>query len=63
MIDQLWKREKKGIGNIVGVPGVGDQGERGTIDRIGNTFKEERGFRGKINSVFDMLILSCCQNI
>lgn len=41
MIDQLWKRGKKGIGNIVGVPGVGDQGERGTIDRIGNTFKEE----------------------
>lgn len=57
------KRGKKGIGNIYCVPGLGDQGERGTIYKMRSTLEEGRGFGGKINSVFDMLILSCCQNI
>lgn len=58
----MLKRGKKGIGNIYGVPSLGDQGKRGTINKIGSTLEEGRGFGGKINSVFDLLILSCCQN-
>lgn len=54
------KRGKKGIGNIIGVSGLGDHEERSTLSKFGNTLEKELGFRGKINSAFNMLILSCC---
>ena len=64
LINWLWSDEGGEDRNwkYVATCGLGDQEERGTINKTGNT--EGGCFRGKIiiSSVFSMLVLSCCHN-
>ena len=57
---EIMKRGKKGIGNIVGVLGLGDLAERETLNNIGSMWGERGGFIFKINFYWSIVGVQCC---
>lgn len=54
------KRGKKGIGNIVGLLGLGDLAERETINNIGSMLEERRGSIFKIKFYWIIVDVQYC---